>query len=628
MKDVRILLVGEPGVGKTSLVMSLVSEEFIEKVPAKAEEITIPPDVTPERVPTHIVDFSSREQDEKQLKSELIRADVICIVYAVDDDESVSQITKHWLPLIKESTESTTSHTPVILVGNKTDLIDYTTMETVLPIMEDYNEVETCVECSAKTLRNISEVFYYAQKAVLHPTAPLYLPEQKELTPACKKALTRIFKICDQDNDKLMNDRELNQFQRRCFNSPLMPQALEDVKGVVKKNIPDGTLNDCLTQKGFLFLHTLFIQRGRHETTWTVLRKFGYDNTLKLPKEYLFPTLKVGPECSTELTHQGIQFLTNLFEKYDEDKDGCLSPVELQNLFSTCPYLPWGPDVTNSVHTNAMGWITSQGFLSQWTLTTFLEVTRTMEYLTYLGYLYENESQLTAIHVTRDKQIDFQKKQTARNVFHCKVFGSRGCGKTTFCQGLIGRNLQYVQTLNREHMSQFSIGTVQVYGQDKYLMLQEMHSSQLETSGTDFYNCDVACLLYDHSDPKSFSYITEIYEKYFHDSKIPCLVVAGKSDLPEIKQTMEVQPFEYCTRLKLPPPQNFTSFDRVSKDIYMKLATIAAHPMIWNHFDMTNIRRHLRGVQIQDSNLILTAAMSLALAAGIGFLVYRVIRPR
>lgn len=40
---------------------------------------------------------------------------------------------------------------------------------------------------------------------------------------------------------------------------------------------------------GFLFLHTLFIQRGRHETTWTVLRRFGYDDDLELTPEYLFP---------------------------------------------------------------------------------------------------------------------------------------------------------------------------------------------------------------------------------------------------------------------------------------------------------------------------------------------------
>lgn len=59
-RQVRILLVGDRGVGKTSLILSLVSEEFPEEVPSKAEEITIPADVTPEQVPTNIVDYSGR----------------------------------------------------------------------------------------------------------------------------------------------------------------------------------------------------------------------------------------------------------------------------------------------------------------------------------------------------------------------------------------------------------------------------------------------------------------------------------------------------------------------------------------------------------------------------------------
>ena len=46
------------GVGKTSLIYSLVSEEFSQEVPPRAEEITIPPDVTPDRVTTQIVDYS------------------------------------------------------------------------------------------------------------------------------------------------------------------------------------------------------------------------------------------------------------------------------------------------------------------------------------------------------------------------------------------------------------------------------------------------------------------------------------------------------------------------------------------------------------------------------------------
>ena len=44
--------------GKTSLILSLVNEEFSEEVPSKAEEITIPADVTSEHEPTHIVDHS------------------------------------------------------------------------------------------------------------------------------------------------------------------------------------------------------------------------------------------------------------------------------------------------------------------------------------------------------------------------------------------------------------------------------------------------------------------------------------------------------------------------------------------------------------------------------------------
>lgn len=48
--------------------------------------------------------------------------------------------------------------------------------------MEDFPEVESCVECSAKTLHNISEMFYYAQKAVLHPAAPLYSMEEQDVS--------------------------------------------------------------------------------------------------------------------------------------------------------------------------------------------------------------------------------------------------------------------------------------------------------------------------------------------------------------------------------------------------------------------------------------------------------------
>jgi mitochondrial Rho GTPase 1 len=95
-RNVRILLVGDNGVGKTSLILSLVSEEFPEEVPPKAEEITIPADVTPENVPTNIVDYCCLEQTDEQLTDEIQKAHVVCVVYAVDDENTLDRVSTYW----------------------------------------------------------------------------------------------------------------------------------------------------------------------------------------------------------------------------------------------------------------------------------------------------------------------------------------------------------------------------------------------------------------------------------------------------------------------------------------------------------------------------------------------------
>lgn len=55
---VRILVLGDPGVGKTSLILSLLCDEFLEDVPPKAEKVSISGGVTPDQVPTIIVDYN------------------------------------------------------------------------------------------------------------------------------------------------------------------------------------------------------------------------------------------------------------------------------------------------------------------------------------------------------------------------------------------------------------------------------------------------------------------------------------------------------------------------------------------------------------------------------------------
>ncbi|XP_040043169.1 mitochondrial Rho GTPase 1b isoform X1 [Gasterosteus aculeatus] len=654
-KDVRILLVGEPKVGKTSLIMSLVSEEFPSVVPYRAEEITIPADVTPERVPTHIVDYSEAEQTDEQLFQEITKANVICIVYSVNNKTSIEKVTSHWIPLITENTDKD-SRVPLILVGNKSDLVEHSSMDTILPIMNRHSEIETCVECSAKNLKNISELFYYAQKAVLHPTGPLYCPERKDMKPLCVKALTRIFKVSDLDNDGILNDHELNFFQRTCFNAPLESQALEDVKNVVRKNMSDGVCDNGLTLKGFLFLHTLFIQRGRHETTWTVLRRFGYDDDLELNQDYLFPPLKLPADSTTELNHNAYLFLQSVFDKHDKDRDCALSPEETRDLFDVFPYMPWGPDVYNTVCTNDQGWITYQGYLSQWTLTTYLDVQRCLEYLGYLGYsiIAEQESQASGITVTRAKKIDLQKKQTQRSVFRCNVFGDVGSGKSGFLQAFLGRNLMRQKAISEEHRSYYAISTTYVYGQEKYLLLHEVFPDFDYLSDGDLA-CDIVGLVYDVGNPYSFEYCAKVFKQYFMDSKIPCMMIAAKSDQPEVKQVYGCSPLEFCRKHKMPPPQSFTCNTAAapSRDIFTKLTTVAMYPharlrcmctcnrctfCLCQNFLNSELlqtvraklyavvlRRHVSQADLKSSTFWLRASVGASVCAMLGFAMYRLL---
>uniref|UniRef100_A0A8C9W597 Ras homolog family member T1a n=1 Tax=Scleropages formosus TaxID=113540 RepID=A0A8C9W597_SCLFO len=573
--------------------MSLVGEEFPEEVPLRAEEITIPADVTPERVPTHIVDYSEAEQTDEQLFQEISKANVICIVYAVNNKKSIEKVTSHWIPLISERIDKD-NRVPLILVGNKSDLVEHSSMETILPIMNQYSEIETCVECSAKNLKNISELFYYAQKAVLHPTGPLYCPEEKEVRP-------------------LPHSSFFFFFLKTCFNTPLAPQALEDVKNVVRRNMADGVQDNGLTLKGFLFLHTLFIQRGRHETTWTVLRRFGYDDDLELTQEYLFPPLKIPPDCTTELNHNAYLFLQSVFDKHDKDRDCALSPEELKDLFRVFPYMPWGPDVNNTVCTNEQGWITYQGYLSQWTLTTYLDVQRCLEYLGYLGYsiIAEQESQAAAITVTRNKRIDLQKKQTQRSVFRCSVFGAKGSGKSGFLQGFLGRNITRQKNIREDHKSYYAISTTYVYGQEKYLLLHEVLPDPDFLSEGDL-SCDAVCLVYDISNPRSFEYCARVYKQYFLDSRTPCLVVGAKADLPEVRQQYSLSPLDFCRKHKLHAPQLFTcnTADAPSRDIYTKLTTMAMYP-------------HVTQTDLKNSTFWLRASVGATVFAVFGFAVYK-----
>ena len=84
--------------------------------------------------------------------------------------------------------------------------------------------------------------------------------------------------------------------QVRCFSAPLQPTEISGVKRVVQEKMPEGVNDNGLTLTGFLFLHALFIEKGRLETAWTVLRKFDYDNDIKLRDDLIAMPIKRAPD--------------------------------------------------------------------------------------------------------------------------------------------------------------------------------------------------------------------------------------------------------------------------------------------------------------------------------------------
>ena len=133
----------------------------------------------------------------------------------------------------------------------------------------------------------------------------------------------------------------------RCFSAPLSPDELAGVKKVVADRLAAGVSpGGNLTLAGFLFLHALFIERGRLETTWAVLRTFGYGDDLTLAPDALSGAGGASPRApgaTPHLTPRAVTFFEAAFRRADRDGDGELAAAEEADLWSSAPAPPWPP---------------------------------------------------------------------------------------------------------------------------------------------------------------------------------------------------------------------------------------------------------------------------------------------
>ncbi|KAI3857149.1 hypothetical protein MKW98_010563 [Papaver atlanticum] len=411
--------------------------------------------------------------------------------------------------------------------------------------MQQFREIETCIECSTHKNIQVQEVFHFAQKAVLHSKAPLFDQETQTLKPRCVRALKRIFILSDEDRDGSLSDKELNDFQVKCFNVPLGCSEIAGVKRVVQEKLFEGVNDHGLTLAGFLFLHALFVEKGRAETTWMVLRKFGYDTEIKLRDDLIPLSFKRAPDQSVELTTEAVDFLKSIFNLFDlHGGDGALLPAELDDLFSTAPESPWSeaPYKESAVKT-ALGGLSFNGFLAQWALMTLLDPVKSLASLIYIGY---QGGIASVLRVTRRRRLDCKKQQSDRNVFQCFVFGPKGAGKSSLLNSFVGR--PFSEAYSPSTTECFSTNTVDhLGGNKKTLILREIPEDgvkRLLSSKESLADCDVAIFVYDSSDEKSWKRANELLvDVATHGEhtgfEVPCLIIEAKDDLDPFPLTIQ-----------------------------------------------------------------------------------------
>lgn len=266
-EQIKIILIGDTGTGKSSVISSYISKYFPNEVPAVLVDAIIPPDSTANNVSVTIMDSSALLGDRDVLHQKIRMADSIIALFDVTRPETIDSLEELWLPTIRDICGSLTVGKAVIVVGNKTDLVgdqDEIQLEVekvrMKKILKDFPFVVACYRCSAKHV-DVDQIFYESELAVTFPVGPLFDTTRSEFTAGCKVAFLRIFRCFDFNQDGLLNDEELNCLQQQSFGVPLKEEEVASLKQEISKSVRGGMLNDSITFKGLMGLMRLFIYR-------------------------------------------------------------------------------------------------------------------------------------------------------------------------------------------------------------------------------------------------------------------------------------------------------------------------------------------------------------------------------
>lgn len=162
---IKIIIVGDSGVGKTSLFTAFNDKSF-----TSAHTATIGVDfclkrirVEDQTVKLQIWDTAGLEQYRSLTSAYFRGADVICLMYDTTRMESFANLA-NWVRIIRSTTEE---EFLFIVIGNKTDLPAYRMVSSEDGAIFAASISAGFFETSAKTFIHVEDVFAFLAKEVL-----------------------------------------------------------------------------------------------------------------------------------------------------------------------------------------------------------------------------------------------------------------------------------------------------------------------------------------------------------------------------------------------------------------------------------------------------------------------------
>jgi len=171
----KLVVVGDGGCGKTSLLLTFAKNEFpVDYIPTVFENYVALMEVDDRRVELALWDTAGQEDYDRLRPLSYTRAEVVLICFSLDSPSSLMNVTEKWAPEVRLYIPTI----PIILVGNKKDLRhkqqeqDGTRRERNVTkddgrVVAEKIGAAAYMECSALRREGITEVFQMAAREAL-----------------------------------------------------------------------------------------------------------------------------------------------------------------------------------------------------------------------------------------------------------------------------------------------------------------------------------------------------------------------------------------------------------------------------------------------------------------------------